>query len=120
MFKFKKRNTKRLEREQQETDWYLSWSRWKNLVESPWKCIVFGQNNNKLRAVEAQSVHTIESWEQEIQDDVKYVGKLVYIGNDYNWLLHDESTRKHHEYWEVYFTLQIISRIVPWRSTPGL
>ena len=30
-----------------------------NLVESPWKCFVFGQNN-KLRGLRAQSVHTIE------------------------------------------------------------
>ena len=31
-----------------------------NLVESPWKCYVFGQNKNKLRGLRAQSVHTIE------------------------------------------------------------
>ena len=42
-----------------------------NLVESPWKCIVFGQNNNKLRGLQAQSiVHTIERLEEQIQDDV--------------------------------------------------
>ena len=29
------------------------------LVESSWKCILFGQNNNKLRGLQAQSlVHT--------------------------------------------------------------
>ena len=31
-----------------------------NLVESLWKCFAFGQNNNKLRGLRAQSVHTIE------------------------------------------------------------
>ena len=31
-----------------------------NLVESPWKCFVFGQNNNKLLGLQAQSVHTNE------------------------------------------------------------
>ena len=31
-----------------------------NLVESPWRCFVFGRNNNKLRGLRAQSVHTIE------------------------------------------------------------
>ena len=42
-----------------------------NLVESPCKCIVFGQNNNKLRGLRAQSiVHTIERLEEQIQDDV--------------------------------------------------
>ena len=42
-----------------------------NLVESPCKCIVFGQSNNKLRGLEAQSiVHTIERLEEQIQDDV--------------------------------------------------
>ena len=41
-----------------------------NLVESPCKCIVFGQNN-KLRGLRAQSiVHTIERFEEQIQDDV--------------------------------------------------
>ena len=30
-----------------------------NLVESPWNCFVFGQNNKKL-GLQAQSVHTIE------------------------------------------------------------
>ena len=39
-----------------------------NLVESPYKCIVFGQNN-KLRGLRAQSiVHTIERLEEQIQD----------------------------------------------------
>ena len=43
----------------------------RNLFESPWKCIVFGQNNNKLRGLRAQSiVHTIERLEEQIQDDV--------------------------------------------------
>ena len=42
-----------------------------NLVESPCKCIVFWQNNNKLRGLRAQSiVHTIERLEEQIQDDV--------------------------------------------------
>ena len=31
-----------------------------NLVESPWKCFVFGKNNKKLRGLREQSVHTIE------------------------------------------------------------
>ena len=40
-----------------------------NLLESPCKCIVFGQNNNKLRGLRAQSiVHTIERLEEQIQD----------------------------------------------------
>ena len=40
-----------------------------NLVESPCKCIVFGQNNNKLRGLRGQSiVHTIERLEEQIQD----------------------------------------------------
>ena len=40
-----------------------------NLVESPCKCIVFGQNNNKLRGLRAQSiVHNIERLEEQIQD----------------------------------------------------
>ena len=35
-----------------------------NLVESPWKCIAFGQNNNKLHGLRVQSiVHTIERLE---------------------------------------------------------
>ena len=43
----------------------------RNLVESPWKCIVFGQNNNKLLGSQAQFiVHTIERLEEQIQDDV--------------------------------------------------
>ena len=42
-----------------------------NPVESPCKCIVFRQNNNKLRGLRAQSiVHTIERLEEQIQDDV--------------------------------------------------
>ena len=42
-----------------------------NLVESPWKCIVFGQNNNKVRGLRPQSiVHTIERLEEQIQDHV--------------------------------------------------
>ena len=42
-----------------------------NLVESPCKCIVFGQNNNKLRGLRAQSlVYTIERFEEQIQDHV--------------------------------------------------
>ena len=40
-----------------------------NLVESSCNCIVFGQNNNKLRGLRAQSkVHTIERLEEQIQD----------------------------------------------------
>ena len=69
-----------------------------NLVESPWKCFVFGQNNNKLCGLGAQSVHTIERWEEQIQEDVQYFGKLIYIGNEHNWLLHDESSTKHDKY----------------------
>ena len=39
-----------------------------NLVESPCKCIVFGQNN-KLRGLRAQSiVHNIQRLEEQIQD----------------------------------------------------
>ena len=39
-----------------------------NLVESPCKCIVFGQNN-KLRGLRAQSiVHNIQRMEEQIQD----------------------------------------------------
>ena len=42
-----------------------------NLVESPCKCIVFGQNKNKLRGLRAQSiVHTIERLKEQIQDKV--------------------------------------------------
>ena len=38
-----------------------------NLVESLCKCIVFGQNNNKLRGLLAQSkVHNIERLEEQI------------------------------------------------------
>ena len=56
-----------------------------SLVESPCKCIVFGQNNNKLRGLRAQSiVHNIQRLEEQIQDHVKYVGKLIYIGNEHN------------------------------------
>ena len=55
-----------------------------NWVESPWRRIVFKQNNNKLRVLRAQStVHTIETLEDQIQDDL-YVGKLIYIGNEHN------------------------------------
>ena len=40
-----------------------------NLLESPCKCIVFGQNNNKLRGIRAKSiVYTIERLEEQIQD----------------------------------------------------
>ena len=31
-----------------------------NLVDSPWKCCVFGQKNNKFCGFRTQSVHTIE------------------------------------------------------------
>ena len=42
-----------------------------NLVKSPRKSIVFGQNKNKLRGLRAQSiVHTIERFEEQIQDEV--------------------------------------------------
>ena len=41
-----------------------------NLVESPWKCFAFGQNNNKLHGLRVKSVHTIERWEEKFQDDV--------------------------------------------------
>ena len=69
-----------------------------NLVESPCKSIVFGQNNNKLRGLRAQSiVHTIKRLEEQIQHDV-YVGKLMYVGNKHNGLLHDESTTKDYKY----------------------
>ena len=69
-----------------------------NLVKSPCKCIVFGQNNNKLRGLRAQSiVHTIKRLEEQIQHDV-YVGKLIYVGNKHNGLLHDESTTKDYKY----------------------
>ena len=38
-----------------------------NLVESPCECIVFGQNNNKLPGLRAQSiVHTNERLEEQI------------------------------------------------------
>ena len=68
------------------------------VVESPFNCLVFGQNNNKLRGLRAQSiVHTIERLEEQIQHDV-YVGKLIYIGNEHNGLLHDESTTKDYRY----------------------
>ena len=43
----------------------------RNLVESPWKCIVCWENNNKLRGLQAQSiVYTTERLEEQIQDDV--------------------------------------------------
>ena len=42
-----------------------------NLVESLCKCIVFGQNNNKLRGLRAQSiVHTTKRLKEQIQDKV--------------------------------------------------
>ena len=42
-----------------------------NLVKSPCKSIVFGQNKNKLRGLRAQSiVHTIERFEEQIQDEL--------------------------------------------------
>ena len=41
-----------------------------SLVEWSWKCSMYGKNNNKLRGFRAQSVHPIESCEEEIQDDV--------------------------------------------------
>ena len=66
---------------------------------TPCKCTVFGQNNNKLRGLRAHSiVHTIERLEEQIQDDVYYVGKLIYDGNKHNGLLHDESTTKDYKY----------------------
>ena len=69
-----------------------------NLVESPCKSIVFAQNKNNLRGLRAQSiVHTIERLEEQIQDDV-YVGKLIYVANEHNGLLHDESTTKDYKY----------------------
>ena len=62
-------------------------------MESPCKCIVFGQNNNKLRGLRAQSiVHTIKRLEEQIQHDV-YVGKLIYVGNKHNELLHEFTTK---------------------------
>ena len=43
----------------------------RNLVESPCKCIVLFEQNNKLRGLRAQSiVHTIERLDEQIQDDV--------------------------------------------------
>ena len=43
----------------------------RNLLQSPCMCSVFGQNNNKLRGLRAQSiVHTIKRLEEQIQDDV--------------------------------------------------
>ena len=69
-----------------------------NLVESPCKSTVFGQNKNKLRGLRAQSiVHTIKTLEEQIKHDV-YVGKLIYVGNNHNGLLHDESTTKDYKY----------------------
>ena len=42
-----------------------------NLVKSPCKSIVFAQNKNKLLGLRAQSiVHTIERFEDQIQDEV--------------------------------------------------
>ena len=69
-----------------------------NLVESPCKSIVFGQNNNKLRGLRAQSiVHTTKRLEKQIQHDV-YVGKLIYVGNEHKGILHDESKIKDYKY----------------------
>ena len=43
----------------------------RNVVEPPCKCIVFKQNNNKLRGLQAQFiVHTIQRLEEQIQDHV--------------------------------------------------
>ena len=43
----------------------------RNMVESPCKCIVFEQTNNKLRRLQAQSiVHTIKRMEEQVQDEV--------------------------------------------------
>ena len=40
-----------------------------NLLESPCNCIVFGQNNNKLRGLRAQSIiYATERLEEQIQD----------------------------------------------------
>ena len=63
------------------------------VIHSIWwtacKCIVFGRNN-KLRGLRAQSIeHTIERLEEQMQDDLYYVGKLIYTGNEHNWLVHD-------------------------------
>ena len=61
------------------------------------KC-VWANNNNNLRGLRAQSiVHTIKRLEEQIQHDV-YVGKLIYVGNDHNGLLHDASTTKDYMY----------------------
>ena len=60
---------------------------------------VWENNNNKLGGLRAQSiVHTIERLKEQIQDKVFYVGKLIYIGNEHNGLLHDESTTKDYKY----------------------
>ena len=49
---------------------------------------VMENNNNKLGGLRAQSiVHTIKRLEEQIQHDV-YVGKLIYVGNEHNGLLH--------------------------------
>ena len=59
---------------------------------------VMENNNNKLGGLRSQSiVHTIKRLEEQIQDDV-YVGKLIYVGNEHNGLLHDESTTKDYKY----------------------
>ena len=55
-------------------------------------------NNNNLGALRAQSIlHTIKRLEEQNQHDV-YVGKLIYVGNEHNGLLHDESTTKNYKY----------------------
>ena len=67
-----------------------------NLVDSP--CKYWANNNTNLRGLRAQSiVHTIKRLEEQIHHDV-YVGKLIYVGNDHNGLLHDESTTKDYKY----------------------
>ena len=59
---------------------------------------VWENNNNKLGGLWAQFiVHTIKRLEEQIQRDV-YVGKLIYVGNEHNGLLHDESTTKDYKY----------------------
>ena len=46
-----------------------------NLVESPWKCIMFGQNNNKLRGLRAQFiVHTIKDWRSKFKMTYNMLG----------------------------------------------
>ena len=61
------------------------------------KCVWANKNNN-LRGLRAQSiVRTIKRLEEQIQHDV-YFGKLIYVGNDHNGLLHDESPTKDYKY----------------------